>query len=66
MTIARTYLKILFINVRSLRNKIEYIEALLKEQNDDIDVLALAETWLYNNEICYMNIPDYSGLQQYP
>lgn len=41
-------LNILYINIRSLRNKINDIELLLVNQN--IDMLLLSETWLHNNE----------------
>lgn len=55
-------LKILHLNIRSLRNKLQYLEAILNEDGCDTDLIAITETWLYKNETEYMNIENYNAI----
>lgn len=56
-------LKLLHLNVRSLRNKLHLLESLLREENyKDTDVVALSETWIYDSETEFMNLPDYNSV----
>lgn len=51
-------LKILYLNIRSLKNILE--EALLTEEEQrQNDIRILTETWIYEREIEYINIPNY-------
>lgn len=58
-------LKILYFNIRSLRNKVEYLEALLYEESyKNADVIVLTETWLGYDETKYINLPNYQGINR--
>lgn len=56
-------LNILFINIRSVFNKVEALETLLYE--DKPDILCLAETWLSNDKNVHFKINKYSKLTDF-
>lgn len=52
---------IIFLNSRSILNKIEKIEDILNNCNCTIDILVVAETWLLPGEERFCNIQNYNG-----
>lgn len=56
-TLKSSKLKILFINIRSLRRKLDQILLLCTTMN--LDVLILNETWLYSDEEPYFKMPGF-------
>lgn len=54
-------LKILYLNICSLRNKIFELETLINEYKT-IDIVILTEVWVYSNEIMTYNIPNYNAV----
>lgn len=59
VTKPKNQLNVLYINIRSMKNKLEDIDYLLKTSDKEIHVIALTETWLYPNETSFFNIPNY-------
>jgi exonuclease III len=59
------HLKILYMNVRSIRNKFDEIQALLacieSEIRQGIDVVIMTESWLNRDEVNFFNISDYDA-----
>lgn len=55
-------LNILYINIRSLRNKLDDLNHILLTSNKKIHIIVLTETWIYSNEKCYFNIPSYTSV----
>lgn len=58
-------LRVVYLNIRSLWNKTEHLEALLREEyysNADETVHIITETWLCDFEIGNVNIPIYQGI----
>lgn len=53
-------LRILYINARSLRNKLDDIEIMLNSMQKP-DILVITETWLYENESDYYHITGYNS-----
>ena len=53
-------LKILYLNARSIKNKIEEIEIILNEEN--IDVAVISETWVKKSEEKYYNFNEYNSV----
>lgn len=49
-------LTIIYLNIRSHRNKQQYLEATLNEKECDADLIVITEIKLYKNEIQYMNL----------
>lgn len=45
-----------------MRNKVNELELIANEKNADI--IVLSETWLYPEEVPYINIPNYKGHYQ--
>lgn len=54
-------LRVLYINARSIRNKIDEIEETLKRIPDTVHVLVVTETWLGDGEGSLFNINGYQG-----
>lgn len=52
-----TSLNILYLNIRSCRNKLDCLESFIHSLNQSIHVIVLSETWLYSWEI--FNIHNY-------
>ena len=55
-------LNLLYINVRSLRNKLEDFELTILKQNVLTHFIVITETWLYDNEMNHFNIKNYNKL----
>lgn len=53
-------LNILYINIRSLRNKVDDLMEIVNKHDFEIHIIALTETWIYPNEVEYFNIPNYN------
>ena len=60
---SREKVRILHINIRSLRNKVEYVENFVVDQN--IDVICLTEHWWNQEEINCLNIDGYKVAASY-
>lgn len=56
-----TVVNVLYMNIRSLRNKIDDVK-LLVESYANIHILIMTETWLYENEVNLFNIPNYRAV----
>lgn len=54
-------LNIMYLNARSIRNKMDDIEILLHTV-PEIDIVAVCETWLDKSEELYFNLPNYSAV----
>lgn len=54
--------KFLYLNIRSIREKLHDLELLLQSQNQLIHIIAITEIWIYDNEVNYFNIPGYTFL----
>lgn len=57
-------LNILYLNVQSLRNKIDNLKLLVERNNRSKNVphiIALSEIWIYKNENEYYNLPGYNA-----
>lgn len=54
-------LNIMYINARSVRNKIEDIEIVLHSFKNKPDILVVTEVWLYEDEIKYYQITGYNA-----
>lgn len=52
----------IYLNIRSLRNKLDDILLLLSSFNKTIHVLMLVETWLVESEKTITNIPGYNSI----
>ena len=52
-------LKFLYLNIRSLRNKLDELEAVVNEV-ENVDIICLTETWLSNCEADYFNLNNYN------
>lgn len=50
----------MYINVRSIRNKLDDIDIVLSQKQSD--VLILVVTWLYNNKVPTIKFANYNGL----
>lgn len=57
-----THLNILYMNIRSLRQKLNELELLIGSYPNITHIIILTETWLYDNEIKYYNIPHYNHI----
>lgn len=56
-------INVLYLNIRSLRNKMEELVHLLEvDFGGNIDVLVLTETWLYPSEVDFYNIRSYVAI----
>ena len=53
-------LKILYLNARSLKNKMEEVEIMINEEK--IDVMVVSETWVTKNETKYYNFKMYNSV----
>lgn len=50
------------MNIRTLRNKLELLEALLNEdQHKYTDIIILTETWIRKDECQFMNLNGYTA-----
>lgn len=49
----------LYLNIRSIKNRLDELNCFLKANDTELHVIALTETWLYSNEVAYYNIPNY-------
>lgn len=57
------YVNILYINIRSLRNKLEELKEILAEnEHKKTHILVLTETWLYNSETKFFEIDNFSAV----
>lgn len=54
-------LNILYINIRSLRNKLDDLNDIVY-QNKNIHIIILTETWIYANEEQYFNIDKFKAV----
>jgi hypothetical protein len=54
-------LRIVYVNARSVRNKFDEIEEMLKGMQDTIHILVIAETWLNEGEESFYNIAGYQS-----
>lgn len=54
-------LNILYINIRSLRNKVSDLVDIIQTSKNILHVIVLTETWIYSNEVNYFDIPSYSA-----
>lgn len=52
-------INILYANIRSMRNKIDELEILIKNQQEEVHIIVLNETWLYSEESEYINLNNY-------
>lgn len=52
-------LKILYLNARSIKNKVEDLNNILKEIKSLIHVVAISESWLSAYEVSLLNVTDY-------
>lgn len=50
------------INIRSLRQKLHDLEILINSFSQITHIIIITETWLYDNEIDYFNIPNYNAV----
>lgn len=61
-------LNIIYINIQSLRNKIDdlslLIEKIEKQQKQKVHIIALTEIWIYENENQYYNLNNYNAYFQ--
>lgn len=55
-------LNILYINIRSLRNKLDDINDIIKQSQKVIHLIILTETWIYSNEKQFFNINKYNAV----
>lgn len=55
-------LNILYINIRSLRNKIDELQNIIFSHKKTIHLIILTETWIYPNEINLFDIPSYKAV----
>lgn len=55
-------LNVMYINIRSIRNKLDKLETLLQTHTKLTHIIVIAETWLYSNETHLYNIPNYEHL----
>lgn len=54
--------KILYINARSIKNKIDEFEHIIKGFNIDIDVICVTESWLSDSDEIYFNLKNYEKI----
>ena len=54
-------LQLLYLNARSILNKLDDIAILLQEKSE-IDIILVTETWLYSNQCKYVNFVNYTGV----
>lgn len=52
-------IKILYMNIRNIHNKIDIV---ISELSKDKDVIVFTESWLHNNETAFFNIPNFSAI----
>lgn len=50
VTVNKLNLNILYVNARSIRNKVEDLEDLIKAQKFDVHIIMITESWLYPDE----------------
>lgn len=55
----KTYMNILYLNARSLRNSLEDLEIFLTTLNYIVHVVVITETWLDSGDIAHFNLPNY-------
>lgn len=55
-------LNILYINIRSIRNKLDELESIVLNYPETIHIIVLTETWIYTNEQQYFNLKEYSAI----
>lgn len=56
-------LKVIFLNIKSSRNKIKHLEALFSEEYyKNEDVIVLTKTWLYNTKTKSINTVTYQDI----
>lgn len=55
-------LNILYLNIRSLRNKMEELQDLIDTYDSEIHLIVLTETWLYPNEKKFYNIKTFNAV----
>lgn len=53
---------ILYINIRSLRHKLDDLRDILNVSEKDFQVIILTETWLYSDEVTYFELPSYAAV----
>lgn len=54
--------RIIHINIRSIRQNFGLFQALLNLLNNEMDIIILSEIWIKKQEIKLYNIPDYHML----
>lgn len=54
-------LNFLYINIRSMRRKIDDLKNLIDALNFDVHVVVLTETWIYKNLIDFYNLTGYDA-----
>lgn len=52
---------ILYLNIRSLRNKIYELESLINSNKFQIHAIVLTETWLEDGEAKFFNFPNFKS-----
>lgn len=57
-------LNMMYINIRSVRNKLEDLESMINLFNGVIHIISMTETWLYEEETNYFNLKDYVAMWQ--
>jgi len=55
-------LNILYINAQSMKNKLDQLEILLHRIKADVHIMAVAETWVKQEEKKYYNLPGYNAV----
>lgn len=52
---------VLYVNARSLRDKTDQLEVILKSLKIQVQIIVISETWLKPGEEKFYNIPDYNA-----
>lgn len=52
---------VMYLNARSLRNKFDYLDALIQSVSTKVSVIVVTEHWLDKNETDFYNLPNYSS-----
>ena len=56
-----TFANIMYLNARSLRNSLNDLQTFIDTQTYCIDIIAITETWLSENELSYFNLTHYTA-----
>lgn len=60
---AETELNILYLNIRSLRNKLDDIVDIIGNKDyGEVHIMVLTETWIYDNETSSFNIEGFNAV----